>query len=228
MKKNRRVNKGPRNVPEAQRRNDILEAARRVFEKKGFHNTKIEDIAKHANIAHGTVYRYFPNKAALATEIIGDIGASGFLESLTDESTLNDPEKILKAVARRYYGNLKERLPLIRFNISQAVFDADLGRKYYNTLTHRLCTGLESIVQEYQDKGVFKKGDPFLYGHVFYGIMFGFLYTQELLRGKETTNMDIKKIIPQIVDVFLHGVEVLPVKLLKTKSNLSASRRKGR
>lgn len=205
-KKTRQVNKRPRYIPEEQRRNDILEAARRVFEKKGFHNTKIEDIAKHANIAHGTVYRYFPSKAALATEIIGHLGASRFLESLKDNATLHNPEKLLEAVAKRYYGHMGERIPLIRFNLSEAIFHADLGRKYYNTLTHRLCTDLEGIVQKYQDKGVFKKGDPFLYGHVFYGIMFGFLYAQELLRGKETTNMDIKKLIPQMVDVFLHGV----------------------
>lgn len=220
--------KKTRYIPEEQRRNDILEAARQAFEEKGFHKATIEEIAIRAGIAHGTVYRYYPSKAALATEIIGTHGASGFLESLKENSFLDtDPAELLKTVAQKYYGNLDERLPLMRFRIAEAVSHADLGRNYYRLLLHRLCMDLERIVQEYQDKGVFKAGDPFLFGHTFYGILFGFLYCQELMLGKELTHMDLQKIIPQIVDIFLHGVEVPPMKPPKTKSNLSASRRKG-
>lgn len=45
-----------------QRANNILEAARRLFETKGFLNTTLQDIAKEAEISVGLIYRYFQSK----------------------------------------------------------------------------------------------------------------------------------------------------------------------
>jgi AcrR family transcriptional regulator len=45
-----------------QRANDILEAARRMFESKGFLNTTLQDVAKEAEISVGLIYRYFQSK----------------------------------------------------------------------------------------------------------------------------------------------------------------------
>lgn len=45
-----------------QRSNDILEAARSVFEAKGFLNTTLIDVAKEAEISVGLIYRYFQSK----------------------------------------------------------------------------------------------------------------------------------------------------------------------
>lgn len=41
---------------------EILEAARRVFAKKGFSQATVEDIAEAAEVAKGTVYLYFRSK----------------------------------------------------------------------------------------------------------------------------------------------------------------------
>ena len=91
-----------RYIPEEQRRKDILEAARQVFGEKGFHRARIEEIAVRAGVAHGTIYRYYPSKAALATEIIGSRGASGFLESVKEGSLLDaDPAELLKEATSR-------------------------------------------------------------------------------------------------------------------------------
>jgi AcrR family transcriptional regulator len=45
-----------------QRSNDILEAARRLFEARGFLNTTLQDVAKEAEISVGLIYRYFESK----------------------------------------------------------------------------------------------------------------------------------------------------------------------
>ncbi|MDX2161561.1 MAG: TetR/AcrR family transcriptional regulator [bacterium] len=49
----------------AARRDQILDAAAVVFAAKGFHQTTIRDIARHAGIADGTIYNYFESKPAL-------------------------------------------------------------------------------------------------------------------------------------------------------------------
>ena len=57
----------------AQQRDDkrvrILEAAIQAFSRDGYHQTRISDIAKAANVADGTVYLYFDGKKDLLSRI---------------------------------------------------------------------------------------------------------------------------------------------------------------
>lgn len=48
-----------------ERYEEIIEAAFEVFIKKGFHQTKMEEIAQKAGIGKGTIYEYFPGKKEL-------------------------------------------------------------------------------------------------------------------------------------------------------------------
>ena len=48
-----------------------MEAAREVFAERGFGAT-LDDIARHAGLGTGTAYRHFPNKGAVAAEVLRD------------------------------------------------------------------------------------------------------------------------------------------------------------
>lgn len=49
---------------------DLVRAGEEVFFEKGYHNTSIEDIARKADYAVGTVYRYFESKEHLFEELL--------------------------------------------------------------------------------------------------------------------------------------------------------------
>jgi AcrR family transcriptional regulator len=44
------------------KRRQLLEAAVRVFAKKGYHASRVGDIAEEAGVAHGLLYHYFKSK----------------------------------------------------------------------------------------------------------------------------------------------------------------------
>lgn len=82
----------------SRKRAEIMEAAYRVFSEKGFHSTRIEDIAKETGMAQGLFYRYFENKLDIFTQIIEEIisritegvmsdapGTSNTLEEYTEQ-----------------------------------------------------------------------------------------------------------------------------------------------
>lgn len=54
-------------------RENLLIEARKVFEKKGYPATRISDIAEAAGVAHGTVYTYFEDKAAVFKAVVFDL-----------------------------------------------------------------------------------------------------------------------------------------------------------
>ncbi len=52
-----------------EKRNRILESALHLFEQRGFFGTSVNDIAKEALVAPGTIYIYFENKEALVNHL---------------------------------------------------------------------------------------------------------------------------------------------------------------
>jgi len=60
-------------VSKAERREELLAAARSVFAERGYHEAKVGEIAAAANVAKGTVYLYFPDKRSIFVELIDNL-----------------------------------------------------------------------------------------------------------------------------------------------------------
>ncbi|TDG00738.1 TetR/AcrR family transcriptional regulator [Paenibacillus piri] len=69
----------------------IIEAALKLFEEQGYHNTKVSDIVREAGVAQGTFYLYFKSKEDLFRSIA---------ESCLDEMAV--------AIKRNCSGSVKE------------------------------------------------------------------------------------------------------------------------
>jgi AcrR family transcriptional regulator len=52
----------------------LLDAAMVVFEKRGYHAARVDDIVKVARTSHGTFYLYFANKEDLFQALLADVG----------------------------------------------------------------------------------------------------------------------------------------------------------
>ncbi len=55
-------------------RTRILAAARRVFARKGYHGTLMEDVARAAGLSKGALYFHFPSKEELFLSLVEDAG----------------------------------------------------------------------------------------------------------------------------------------------------------
>jgi TetR/AcrR family transcriptional regulator, fatty acid metabolism regulator protein len=51
-----------RQISSEEKRRLLLDAAVRVFARKGFHTSRVGDIAEEAGVAHGLLYHYFSSK----------------------------------------------------------------------------------------------------------------------------------------------------------------------
>jgi len=53
---------GARAAGSEEKRRQILDAAVRVFARRGYHSSRVGDIAEEAGVAHGLLYHYFSSK----------------------------------------------------------------------------------------------------------------------------------------------------------------------
>ena len=61
----------------------LLDAGRVVFEQRGYHAARVDDVVKMAKTSHGTFYLYFSNKEDLFKALAEDAMAE--MASLADE-----------------------------------------------------------------------------------------------------------------------------------------------
>ena len=116
----------------ARRREQILDAAARVFAEKGYHEAGIADIATDLGIGHGTFYRYFENKKDIVTQAV-DLAVRRIDQSVLEEedpsssNTLAEFHAQIERVYLRLFA-LQDRQPyLIRFLYRQATDPTRLG-----------------------------------------------------------------------------------------------------
>lgn len=61
---------GLRERQKAERQDRILRAAKHLFGRRGYAQTAMEDVARRARVAVGTIYNYFPSKAELVLALL--------------------------------------------------------------------------------------------------------------------------------------------------------------
>ena len=62
-------------LPADARRAQLLDAAKRVFARRGYPAANIADICKEARVARGTLYQYFRNKRDVLIALLDDVAA---------------------------------------------------------------------------------------------------------------------------------------------------------
>jgi AcrR family transcriptional regulator len=73
-----------RSIAQEEKRRLILDAAVRTFARKGYHATRVGDIAEDAGVAYSLVYHYFASKEDLLETIFRETW-SETLEALRHE-----------------------------------------------------------------------------------------------------------------------------------------------
>jgi AcrR family transcriptional regulator len=85
-----------RRLQAIERKQQLLDAAKKLFAKNGYHNTSVRSITKSIGMADGLIYHYFPKGKLEILHTIFKEGYEGLservnkiLDSITDEMTLN-------------------------------------------------------------------------------------------------------------------------------------------
>ena len=97
-------------------RDGLVSAARAVFERRGFSDTRMSDIADAASVSHGTVYTYFPSKEAVLSEVCNAIVGEVFAAVRVPDDQRADPITWIEEGNRRYlraYSNNARMLEVV-------------------------------------------------------------------------------------------------------------------
>lgn len=179
-------------VAKAERRQQILHAAREVFAKRGYHQATIDDIVAQAGVARGTFYLYFEDKRSVFSDLIDRFSAK--LTMAIVSIVTEDPER---PVADQIHANVRAIIAtcladrtLTRILFTDAVgIDSDFDRKlgtFYDTLVQLLTESLK----EGQRLGIVGDGEPRVLAYMSIGALKELLY-QAVTLGLAEESADV-------------------------------------
>nr|WP_205885934.1 TetR/AcrR family transcriptional regulator [Pseudomonas sp. B14(2022)] len=140
----------------AERRQAISKAAIELFERQGFQNTTIEQIASQAGVSPPTVFKYFGNKQEIILEILHHADQRAITDTRSRIHEIDDPVEALCHLERLLTGYAlevmhpslwRELLPLILFGGSN---ELPAG---YRAMNDALRAEISELLRELQRAG---------------------------------------------------------------------------
>jgi AcrR family transcriptional regulator len=115
-----RAAEGRRAATKAANRAAILDAARDVFAAAGYGGASVRDIVRRTDLASGTFYNYFPDKAAIFRALVEEVGAEARRRVRTARRAATTPEAFVTDGYRAYFAFIVEDPPTFAFVVRNA------------------------------------------------------------------------------------------------------------
>jgi AcrR family transcriptional regulator len=133
----------------AERRDAIVEAAMDEFIARGFAATRLDDIAKRAGVAKGTIYLHFKDKESMFEELVRTV----IVPVVTRLNALPPPTGSVRDLIEMFAGNfLKEvigtrRGDLVRLIVAEGPRFPAVADFYYREVVSRGMAGMRALIE---------------------------------------------------------------------------------
>jgi AcrR family transcriptional regulator len=138
---------------------NILSAAIELFSEKGYEATATSEIAKKANVAEGTIFRYYKTKKDLLFAIPTILSKTSLFEIFANdfEGILNDNHKNFETFLRKIVLNRKEfaseTAPILKVVLQEIPFHPELRDKLIKNVILPVVRKNISIIDKFKEQG---------------------------------------------------------------------------
>lgn len=181
-------------------RQRLLRVAEEEFALHGYHEAKISEIVKKADLTQPAFYLYFSSKEAIYEELVRQF-RTGIIELL--EGSRIEPGLQQQEISERVIFVLTRILGYLNHNrgLTQIGFIQDAEAEAIKKTMAEIIAG--NLLSE-QELGYFRKEpDMEMVAHSLVGVIDRLTVTQVL-----TDRLSPEEAAQQIVDLFLHGIQI--------------------
>ncbi len=186
------------------RKEQILEAAGKVFAKKGFHEATISEIAREAGLSDATIYEYFSTKEELLFSIPRETTRKGMERMKGYLKFIRGAGNKIRAIIYHYlwfYQNEPDYASVVMLVLKQ-------NRKFLETEEYQIIRegfrGILTVIEEGIGSGEFRPDtDPYLVRQVILGTMEN-IVIRWLLLGKPK---DLTQYADPLTDMITKGIQ---------------------
>jgi AcrR family transcriptional regulator len=189
------------------RREQIMEAALKVFAKKGFAGASNKDIAHEAGITPGLIYHYFESKEALLKAIYEDRSPVNIVRSMPDQILALPLEQFLRFVVKQMLSGVEDEkfLPLLRLYLPEAIYHPELA-PFMTAIIAQGSQFMEGYLAAKMESGELCKTDPALVTELMMGGVMNMAIRRKVLHDPLTLKYSQDQIVEGVVALALNGL----------------------
>ncbi len=200
----------PARFSAADRREQIVEVASRLFARQGFQGTTTKEIATHAGVTEALIFRHFSSKEHLYWAVIqSKIKRAGSPQERLRAKLAaagNDAE-ILSGVAADILERRAKDQTLSRLLLYSALENHRLSHRFFRTYASSHYELLAEFIRQRIAQGTFQEVDPLLAARGFLGMVIYHSWVQELFGGKRYQKFSVQQVSRTMVEIWLRGME---------------------
>jgi AcrR family transcriptional regulator len=187
--------------PAAERRRQILAAARVLFAERGFHATTTRDLAAAADINDALIYRYFPDKQAILVALIDEaIAAFEELPKPPDQAPL-PLDQLLELIGTAFVHTAQANLDLVTILIGERHALAGDTRlvEFIDAAANRLGRLIDAAASSHDH------GQGYLTARAYFGALIAFVLLQDQLGLASIRPVDTAEYIHHLAQLTARG-----------------------
>ncbi len=192
-----------KHLTEAERRAQILDAARKLFVERGFLAARVEDIAREAGLSKGAVYFYFPSKKAIFEALAAQEYSRTITYLLDAEAAPIPASQKLFIMARQYlaYFSGLEDPPRFFLLMTEMSIRDEAIRQRVHAIHERYVQGLATIIAQGTEEGLFRPVDAESLSTMLKGLIDG-------ISGQAAAGLrpDVARLASAGMDILLNGL----------------------
>ena len=176
---------------------DLVNAAQKVLADKGYHRTKVADIAHAAGVGVGTFYLYYPTKEAIFIELV-NVAASQLRKKM-DEPGAHDetPVEIFGRRMHVFFQFAADNRDLFRIVFGH---DASLN-EVVRQARQIFATNTAQNLRAGMDAGIIRAGDPDVWAQAIVGMCI-----QSISWWVDQEEVEVSQVASQIADLAQYGM----------------------
>jgi len=197
---------GVRDLVVRARREQIVEAATRVFAEKGFRRATTREVARVAGISEGTIYNYFEDKEAILMAILDVLNETERRAGDFEEGLSTDFQDFFEEYLRRRMSLIWENREVFRVLLSEMLVNAELRERYLRETVEPTMRIAEENFRSRIEQGEVRETDAPLAMRSVAGSILGILLLG--LLGDEEINSQWDEVPEVLTGLLMHGLDV--------------------
>lgn len=192
----------------SKKREQILDAATRVFLQHGYGGTSMDRVAAESGAARRTLYNQFESKEALFEAMIARIWANFPVFDITrDEASLRDPKVGLMRLGRAVsdFWVAPESIAFLRMIIAEGLRFPNLTQTFFEKGKTPAMNAVADYLHALSERGLIRVSNAKLAARQYLGLIDEPLLWIRVIGVEETFTTDERtEVVTQAVDIFLN------------------------
>ena len=182
----------------------LLQAAREVFEQKGYQAATVGAITSAANIAHGTFYLYFRNKEDAFGRVMQEVTDELYREAGARWAT-GDPYRSLEAATRGFLDVFVAHRGLWRC-LLEGIFQSQAVEEMWLGIRRRFTDRIARNLDQLRGEDAIRPLDPALTAHALGAMVEWFAFTHFVLEEPPVEDESFETSVRLLTDLWFHAV----------------------